>query len=156
MSYNQCRVATYIDISMRLESKLCNSILKVKILSVLAKHTKQEWVWSAPSECPHKVSDLHLHHEWQWIAAITPYWLHHHPTMGIDKYIFNLLKIPQRESNKNLHPEFLSHLHQQWEASICCTFCTGRKCCHLICRKGCWKHTHTLSRRGKSRVLNSS
>jgi len=34
------------------------------------------------SGVPHKESDHHFHHEWEWIAATTPHGLHQVPTEG--------------------------------------------------------------------------
>ncbi len=35
----------------------------------------------------HKVTDHHLHQEWQWQAAMTTHWVHQLPTVGVDKHI---------------------------------------------------------------------
>jgi hypothetical protein len=35
----------------------------------------------------HKVSDHQLHHEWWWLAAITPHWLHQLMTVNVDNLL---------------------------------------------------------------------
>jgi hypothetical protein len=44
-----------------------------------------------------KVSDHHLRHEWQWLAAISPHWIHHPSTADVDKYINDLLKFSGKQ-----------------------------------------------------------
>jgi hypothetical protein len=63
-------------------------IAKVTILSVATKPNQTE-----KNKCNYKlvsirdkVSDHHLHHEWQLLAAITPHWLHQLLTVGVDNY----------------------------------------------------------------------
>lgn len=65
------------------------------------KHFEENWYFNTGQTktetrngCNHnlvsttyKVSDCHLHHEWQWLAAVTTHWLHWLPTAGVDKYI---------------------------------------------------------------------
>jgi hypothetical protein len=66
----------------------------------------------------HKVSDNHLHHGWQWLAAITPTDSSTPSTMGVDTYGNDLLKTLRRQMYKNLHPEFLLDLLKQQEESV--------------------------------------
>jgi hypothetical protein len=63
-------------------------IAKVTILSVPTKPNqteKNKCNYNLVSICD-KVSDHHLHHEWQLLAAITPHWLHQLLTVGVDNY----------------------------------------------------------------------
>jgi hypothetical protein len=63
-------------------------IAKVTILSVPTKPNqteKNKCNYNLVSICD-KVSDHHLHHERQLLAAITPHWLHQLLTVGVDNY----------------------------------------------------------------------
>jgi hypothetical protein len=60
----------------------------------------------------HKVSDHHLHNEWQWLAATTPHWLHQFLIVGV--VCNNLIKTSGRKPNNYLCPEFLLHFLKQW------------------------------------------
>jgi hypothetical protein len=63
-------------------------IAKVTILSVPTKPNqteKNKCNYNLVSICD-KVSDHHLHHEWQLLAAITPHWIHQLLTVGVDNY----------------------------------------------------------------------
>jgi hypothetical protein len=62
-----------------------------KLDGVAEKSPQQQW---HDNECSHnlmrvahKVIRHHLHHEWQWQAAMTTHWVHQLPTVGVDKHI---------------------------------------------------------------------
>jgi hypothetical protein len=71
---------------MRLEVKLTITLVcpQCQFQPNQNKHNKNEWAHNLVC-VTHKVSDHHLHHGWQWLAAITPHWTHKLSTVGVDK-----------------------------------------------------------------------
>jgi hypothetical protein len=56
----------------------------------------------------HNVSDPHLHHEWQWLAAISPHWQVNN----------NLLRFSGKQLHERLSFVFLSHFQKQWDDPV--------------------------------------
>jgi hypothetical protein len=56
----------------------------------------------------YNVSDPHLHHEWQWLAAISPHWQVNN----------NLLRFSGKQLHERLSFVFLSHFQKQWDDPV--------------------------------------
>jgi hypothetical protein len=67
----------------------------------------QSW----PCGVTHKVSDYHLYHKWQWLAAANSHWLLQLLIVAVDKLITNLLKVSGKLLYKN--PELLPDLQMR-------------------------------------------
>jgi hypothetical protein len=57
--------------------------------------------------------DHHLHHEWQWLAAMTPHRFSQLLTVGVDKHITICLKFQANNHKKKLHLKSLKYLWKQ-------------------------------------------
>jgi hypothetical protein len=84
-----------IQILMRITNTYlgnCREVSKTK--NLWTKITQQEWVQSQTSDC-------HLHNEWQWLAAITPHWLHQIHIVKVEKHIIIWSKFWANNDTKN-------------------------------------------------------
>ncbi len=72
----------------KIAQKFCNSTLKVTVVSEFwsnqNKHDKNKCDNNL-MRVIHKAGDCHLHHKWQWLAAITPHWLLQLWTVSVQK-----------------------------------------------------------------------
>jgi hypothetical protein len=62
--------------------------------------------------------DHHLHHEWQWLAAMTPHWFSQLLTVGVDKHITICLKFQANNHKKAASQVSVTSVEAMWKTHL--------------------------------------